>query len=63
MAKEIEDGKIADPMEMQQLEMGIHPEQMPGGAMNPEAPMDPAAMEGEEEAPQPPRSMPKGGEI
>jgi hypothetical protein len=63
MAQEIEDGKIADPMEMQQLEMGIHPEQMPGGAMNPEAPMDPAAMEGEEEAPQPPRSMPKGGEI
>ena len=32
MQKEIKDGKIMDPMEMQSLEMGIHPEQQPGGA-------------------------------
>ncbi len=58
MAQEIEDGLIADPMEVQQLEMGVHPEQMPGGAMNP--------MEGEmpaEEQQAPPPQMPKGGEI
>ena len=32
MQKEIKDGKIMDPMEMQSLEMGIHPEQQPGGS-------------------------------
>ena len=29
---------LADPMEVQQLQMGVHPEQMPGGAMNPQDP-------------------------
>ena len=37
MQKEIKDGKIMDPMEMQSLEMGIHPEQQPG-ALNPLTP-------------------------
>ena len=36
MQSEIKDGKVADPMEVQQLEMGVHPEQLPGGAMNPD---------------------------
>ena len=58
MAQEIEDGKIADPMEVQQLEMGVHPEQMPGGAMNPMPEEMPA-----EEQQAPPPQMPKGGEI
>ena len=46
MALEIKQGKIADPMEVQQLQMGVHPEQMPG-ALNPQpdpgmdAPTDP----------------------
>ena len=58
MAQEIEDGKIADPMEVQQLEMGVHPEQMPGGAMNPMPEEMPA-----EEQQAPPPQIPKGGEI
>jgi len=58
MAQEIEDGKIADPMEVQQLEMGVHPEQMPGGQMNPMPEEMPA-----EEQQAPPPQMPKGGEI
>ena len=36
MKQEIKDGIIADPMEVQQLEMGVHPEQLPGRAMNPD---------------------------
>ena len=64
MKKEIDSGKLADPMEVQQLEMGVHPEQMPGGAMNPDPnmgamPEDPGIEGGATEAPE----MPKGGEI
>jgi len=60
MDKEIKDGKVMDPMETQQLGMGIHPEQMPGGMLNPADPsMDPAAQQQQ----QPPAQMPKGGEI
>ena len=64
MEKEIKDGKVADPMEVQQLEMGVHPEQLPGGAMNPDPMGMGAPVEGEvdgsaTEAPE----MPKGGEI
>ena len=61
MEKEIKDGKLADPMEIQQLQLGVHPEQMPGGAMNPQDPnMGGAPQEGgAEQAPQ----MPEGGEI
>ncbi len=60
MDKEIKDGKVMDPMETQQLGMGIHPEQMPGGMLNPVDPsMDPAAQQQQ----QPPAQMPKGGEI
>ena len=56
MEKEIKAGKVMDPMETQQLGMGIHPEQMPGGALNPEMPM-------EEPVQEQPMNMPKGGEI
>ena len=61
MEKEIKDGKLADPMEIQQLQLGVHPEQMPGGAMNPQDPnMGETPQEGgAEQAPQ----MPEGGEI
>ena len=64
MAQEIKDGKVADPMEVQQLEMGVHPEQMPGGAMNPDPnmgqmPEDPGIDGSATEAPE----MPNGGEI
>ena len=64
MAKEIKDGKVADPMEVQQLQMGVHPEQMPGGAMNPDPsmggmPQDPEIDGSATEAPE----MPEGGEI
>ena len=61
MEKEIKSGKLADPMEIQQLQLGVHPEQMPGGAMNPQDPnMGEAPQEGGgEQAPQ----MPEGGEI
>jgi hypothetical protein len=61
MEKEIKDGKLADPMEIQQLQLGVHPEQMPGGAMNPQDPnMGEVPQEGgAEQAPQ----MPEGGEI
>ena len=64
MEQEIKDGKVADPMEVQQLEMGVHPEQLPGGAMNPDPMGMGAPVEGEvdgsaTEAPE----MPKGGEI
>ena len=64
MQNEIKDGKVADPMEVQQLEMGVHPEQLPGGAMNPDPMGMGAPVEGEidgsaTEAPE----MPKGGEI
>ena len=64
MEQEIKDGKVADPMEVQQLEMGVHPEQLPGGAMNPDPMAMGAPVEGEidgsaTEAPE----MPKGGEI
>ena len=64
MQNEIKDGKVADPMEVQQLEMGVHPEQLPGGAMNPDPMAMGAPVEGEidgsaTEAPE----MPKGGEI
>jgi len=64
MAKEIKDGKLADPMEVQQLQMGVHPEQMPGGAMNPDPnmgqmPQDPEMDGSATEAPE----MPEGGEI
>jgi len=64
MAKEIKDGKLADPMEVQQLQMGVHPEQMPGGAMNPDPnmgqmPQDPEMDGSATEAPE----MPQGGEI
>ncbi len=59
MQKEIKDGKIMDPMEMQSLEMGIHPEQQPGGALNPEMPMDPGAEGGAPGG----GEQPKGGEI
>ena len=47
MEKEIKSGKLADPMEIQQLQLGVHPEQMPGGAMNPQDPnMGEAPQEG-----------------
>ena len=61
MEKEIKSGKLADPMEIQQLQLGVHPEQMPGGAMNPQDPnMGEVPQEGgAEQAPQ----MPEGGEI
>ena len=64
MEKEIKDGKVIDPMETQQLSMGIHPEQMPGGAMNPDPnmgamPQDPEMDGSATEAPE----MPEGGEI
>jgi len=64
MQNEIKDGKVADPMEVQQLEMGVHPEQLPGGAMNPDPMGMGAPVEGEidgsaTEAPE----MPQGGEI
>ena len=64
MDKEIKDGKVIDPMETQQLSMGIHPEQMPGGAMNPDPnmgamPQDPGIDGSATEAPE----MPEGGEI
>ena len=64
MSQEIKDGKVADPMEVQQLEMGVHPEQLPGGAMNPDPMGMGAPVEGEidgsaTEAPE----MPQGGEI
>jgi len=64
MQQEIKDGLVADPMEMQQLQMGVHPEQMPGGAMNPdpmgmEAPTEPGIDGSATEAPE----MPQGGEI
>ena len=64
MKKEIKDGIIADPMEVQQLEMGVHPEQLPGGAMNPDpmgmgAPVEPGIDGSATEAPE----MPQGGEI
>ena len=46
MEKEIKSGKLADPMEIQ-LQLGVHPEQMPGGAMNPQDPnMGEAPQEG-----------------
>ena len=62
MAKEIKDGKLADPMEVQQLEMGVHPEQMPGGKLDPnmgQMPQDPEMDGSATEAPE----MPEGGEI
>ena len=59
MDKEIKDGKIMDPMEMQSLEMGIHPDQQPGGALNPEMPMEPGAEGGAPAG----GEQPKGGEI
>ena len=62
MAKEIKDGKLADPMEVQQLEMGVHPEQMPGGKLDPnmgQMPQDPGIDGAATEAPE----MPEGGEI
>ena len=64
MKQEIKDGIIADPMEVQQLEMGVHPEQLPGGAMNPDpmgmgAPVEPGVDGSATEAPE----MPQGGEI
>jgi len=62
MAKEIKDGKLADPMEVQQLEMGVHPEQMPGGKLDPnmgQMPQDPEMDGAATEAPE----MPEGGEI
>jgi hypothetical protein len=62
MAKEIKDGKLADPMEVQQLEMGVHPEQMPGGKLDPnmgQMPQDPGIDGSATEAPE----MPEGGEI
>ena len=51
-------------MEVQQLQMGVHPEQMPGGAMNPDpmgmgAPTEPGIDGSATEAPE----MPQGGEI
>ena len=64
MKQEIADGLLADPMEVQQLQMGVHPEQMPGGAMNPDPnmgqmPQDPGIDGSATEAPE----MPEGGEI
>ena len=64
MEQEIKDGKIADPMEVQQLQLGVHPEQMPGGAMNPDPnmgqmPEEPGIDGSATEAPE----MPNGGEI
>ena len=66
MALEIKQGKMADPMEVQQLQMGVHPEQMPGGALNPQpdpgamgAPTEPGIDGSATEAPE----MPEGGEI
>ena len=62
MAKEIQDGRVADPMEVQQLSMGVHPEQMPGGQLDPnmgQMPQDPEIDGSATEAPE----MPKGGEI
>ena len=57
MDKEIADGIIMDPMEVNQLQMGIHQEQLPGGMLDPNAQMDPNAQQA------PPPQMPKGGEI
>jgi hypothetical protein len=57
MEKEIKDGTIMDPMEVQQLGMGIHDAQLPGGMLDPNAQMDPNAQQA------PPPQMPKGGEI
>ena len=64
MKQEIEDGLVIDPIESQQLSMGVHPEQMPGGAMNPDpggmdAPTEPGIDGSATEAPE----MPEGGEI
>ena len=62
MAKEIKDGKLADPMEVQQLQLGVHPEQMPGGQLDPNMgamPQDPEMDGSATEAPE----MPEGGEI
>ena len=62
MAQEIKDGLVADPMEVQQLSMGVHPEQMPGGALNPDMgqmPQEPGIDGSATEAPE----MPEGGEI
>ena len=64
MAKEIKDGKMADPMEVQQLQLGVHPEQQPGGSMNPQPdmgqmPEDPGVDGSATEAPE----IPEGGEI
>ena len=62
MAKEIQDGRVADPMEVQQLSMGVHPEQMPGGQLDPnmgQMPQDPEIDGSATEA----QEMPKGGEI
>ena len=62
MEKEIKDGKLMDPMETQQLSMGIHPEQLPGGQLDPNMgamPQDPEMDGSATEAPE----MPEGGEI
>ena len=62
MEKEIKDGKLMDPMETQQLSMGIHPEQLPGGQLDPNMgamPLDPEMDGSATEAPE----MPEGGEI
>ena len=62
MEKEIKDGKLMDPMETQQLSMGIHPEQLPGGQLDPNMgamPQDPGIDGAATEAPE----MPEGGEI
>ena len=62
MEKEIKDGKLMDPMETQQLSMGIHPEQLPGGQLDPnmgQMPQDPGIDGSATEAPE----MPEGGEI
>jgi len=64
MKQEIEDGLVVDPIEAQQLSMGVHPEQMPGGAMNPDpmgmdAPTEPGIDGSATEAPE----IPEGGEI
>ena len=51
-----------DPMETQQLSMGIHPEQLPGGQLDPNMgamPQDPEMDGSATEAPE----MPEGGEI
>ena len=62
MEKEIKDGKLMDPMETQQLSMGIHPEQLPGGQLDPNMgamPQDPEMDGSATEAPE----MREGGEI